>query len=101
MQSIEKKKERILKHITKNFSESHLEWCKEQENDEFEPFGNYDLFLEFQKVVLNKQRECYLDMLLCLISFKPSICDLETSYSRRCDGFYFNASEELVIFHDR
>jgi hypothetical protein len=102
MQSVEKKIEKILKFIKKNFDEHNLEWCKNQENvDEFGDFTSYTNFYNFQKIVLGELRESYLDMLLCLMCVKPSICDLESSYSRESDGFYFNQMKELVIFHHR
>jgi hypothetical protein len=103
MDSIDRKIQRILKHIKNTFAAHDLERCIDSGNfDEFGLFGkDIEKFYEFQVTVLNSLRESYIDMLLCLMRIKPSLCDLESTYSIPSSGFYFNQDKDLVLFNDR
>jgi hypothetical protein len=103
MDSIDRKIQRIIKHIKNTFAEHDLERCIDSGNvDEFGLFGkDIEKFYEFQVIVLNSLRESYIDMLLCLMRIKPSLCDLESTYSVESSGFYFNQEKDLVLFNDR
>ena len=103
MDSIDRKIQRILKHIKNTFTEHDLVHYIDSGNvDEFGQFGkDIEKFYEFQEIVLNSLREAYIDMLLCLMQVKPSLCDLESIYSVESSGFYFNQNKDLVLFNDR
>ncbi len=102
MESIERKYERIMKYIKKNFDETDLSRATDYSPEEFGCYeNNLEKFYKFHEDTLKEARESTIDMLLCLIRVKPLMCDAEDFCEWPCQGFYFNTSKQLVFFHPR